>query len=65
MFKVHWTFHAGKLLLSIFRKNVIVFQAGFMKLVIGSNTVLTEFRSEIATGFSHPKNTLRDKEAIE
>lgn len=26
------------------QKNVIVFQAAFMKLVIGSNIVLTEFR---------------------
>lgn len=37
------------------QKNVIVFQAVFMKLVIGGNTVLSEFRQEITTTFFLPK----------
>lgn len=35
------------------QKDVLIFQAAFMKLVIGGNIMLTEFKGEIiTTGFS-------------
>lgn len=47
------------------QQNVIIFQAAFMKLVIGGKTVSIELRWEITTTIFPSKIMFRCKEAIE